>query len=217
MSQANAHETDRSVLTRTRFIAPIPKSDENEQFLSTGNFLLYPYSHGHVHITGRDINDEVDLKTGILSEPTGFDLAMAMWLYKKQREVVRRLGVYRGEYAPLHPAFAAGSDAACARRDGPLPAVVEDIVYTAEDDAVLKEWVRASLAQNWHGSGTCKMAPLRDGGVVGPDLGVHGVAALKVADLSVVPVNVAANTANLAFAIGEKAADIFARSLQISP
>lgn len=66
----------------------------------------------------------------------------------------------------------------------------------------------ASLAQNWHGSGTCKMAPLREG--------VHGVEALKIADLSVVPVNVAANTANLAFAIGEKAADIFARSLNIS-
>lgn len=60
------------------------------------------------------------------------------------------------------------------------------------------------------------MAPLREGGVVDPGLGVHGVEALKFADLSVVPVNVAAHTANLAFAIGEKAADIFARSLNVS-
>lgn len=216
MSQVNAYEIERSVLTSTRFIAPIPESDQNERFLSTGNFLLYPYSHGHIHITGQDVNDEVDLKTGILSEPSGFDLAMAMWLYKKQREVVRRLEVYRGEYAPLHPAFATDSDAACMKRDGPLPADVRDIVYTAGDNAVLEQWVRASLAQNWHGSGTCKMAPLYEGGVVGPDLGVHGVEALKIADLSVVPVNVAANTANLAFAIGEKAADIFTRSLNIS-
>lgn len=66
------------------------------------------------------------------------------------------------------------------------------------------------------GSGTCKMAPLSEGGVVNPNLGVHGVGALKIADLSVVPVNVAANTANLAFAIGEKAADIFARELNMS-
>lgn len=216
MSQANAHRTERFVLTGLRFIAPIPESDKNERFLSTGNFLLYPYSHGHIHITGQDVNDEVDLKTGILSEPSGFDLAMAMWLYKKQREVVRRLEVYRGEYAPLHPAFAANSDAACTKRDGPLPADVKDIVYTAGDNAVLEEWVRASLAQNWHGSGTCKMAPLGEGGVVDPGLGVHGVEALKIADLGVVPVNVAANTANLAFAIGEKAADVFARSLNMS-
>ncbi|KAL1872699.1 hypothetical protein Daus18300_004245 [Diaporthe australafricana] len=206
--------------TANGFIAPIPKSDENEQFLSTGNFLLYPYSHGQIHTTGQDTNDEIDLKTGILSEPSGFDLAMAMWLYKKQREVIRRLDVYRGEYAPLHPAFAADSDAACTKRDGPLPAgdikdIVKDIVYTAGDDAVLEQWVRASLAQNWHGSGTCKMAPLGEGGVVDAGLGVHGVKALKIADLSVVPVNVAANTANLAFAIGEKAADVFARSLNI--
>lgn len=210
------NRTEQFVLTGTRFVAPIPESDENEQFLSTGNFLLYPYSHGRIHITGPKINDEVDLKTGILSEPSGFDLAMAMWLYKKQREIVRRLDVYRGEYAPLHPPFAADSDAACIKRDGPLPADVKNISYTAEDDAVLKQWVRASLAQNWHGSGTCKMAPLGEGGVVDPNLGVHGVEGLKVADLSVVPVNVAANTANLAFTIGEKAADIFAKELAIS-
>lgn len=141
---------------------------------------------------------------------------MAMWLYKKQREIVRRLYVYRGEYAPLHPPFAADSDAACTKRDRPLPADVKDIVYTAEDDVVLKQWVRASLAQNWHGSGTCKMAPLSSGGVVDSSLGLHGVKGLKVADLSVVPVNVAANTANLAFTIGEKAADIFAKELAIS-
>lgn len=216
MSQADAHRSELFVLTGKRFIAPIPESDENEQFLSTGNFLLYPYSHGHVHITSSDVNDEVDLKTGILSEPSGFDLAMAVWLYKKQREIVRRLDVYRGEYAPIHPLFAADSDAACGKRDAPLPAEVKDIVYTAQDNAIIEQWVRASLAQNWHGIGTCRMAALSEGGVVDPSLGVHGVGALKVADLSVVPVNVAANTANMAFTIGEKAADIFAKELAMS-
>lgn len=54
------------------------------------------------------------------------------------------------------------------------------------------------MTQNWHGSGTCKVAPLCEGGVVDPGLGVHGVEALKIADLSVVPVNVAVNTVNLA-------------------
>lgn len=39
---------------------------------------------------------------------------------------------------------------------------------------------------------------------------------IKAADLSVVPVNVAANTVNLVFAIWEKAANIFARSLNFS-
>ncbi|RYP53516.1 hypothetical protein DL768_001553 [Monosporascus sp. mg162] len=180
----------------------------------TGNFLLYPYAHGHVHVKGPDINDGVDLITGILAEPDGFDLAMAMWLYKKQREIVRRLDVFRGEYEPLHPPFAAGSDAACKKIDGPLPPDVKDIVYSEADDVVLEQWVRASLAQNWHGSGTCKMGSPDNGGVVDENLSVYGVDSLKIADLSVVPVNLAANTANMAFTIGEKAGDIFASELK---
>jgi alcohol oxidase len=46
-------------------------------------------------------------------------------------------------------------------------------------------------------------------GVVDAELSVYGVKNLKVADLSIPPLNVAANTANTAIAIGEKAADIF--------
>lgn len=182
--------------------------------MSTGSFLLYPYGRGHVHITGPALEDDINLTTGILTDPHGFDLTMAMWLYKRQREIVRRLDVYRGEVVPIHPPFAADSDAACKKRDGPLPPDIADIVYTADDNEVLKNWVRGSLAQNWHGIGTCRMAPPGEGGVVDEHLGVYGVQGLKIADLSVVPVNMAANTANMAFTIGEKAGDIFANEIK---
>lgn len=46
-----------------------------------------------------------------------------------------------------------------------------------------------------------------------PSLSVHGVENLKIADLSIPPGNVAANTADTAFAIGEKAADLFIMEL----
>lgn len=138
---------------------------------------------------------------------------MAKWLYKKQREIVRRMPVYRGEVDFLHPGFTADSDAACKRRDGPLSSDVENIKYSSADDVVLEAWVRKSLAQNWHGSGTCRMAALDEGGVVNERLGVYGMQGLKIADLSVVPSNVGANTANMAFTIGEMAADIFAADL----
>jgi alcohol oxidase len=203
-----------TISTAGGFIAPIPEGDEDERFLSTGNFLLYPYAHGHVRITGPSPDDEIDLKTGILTDPAGFDLAMAKWLYKKQREVVRRLPVYRGEWAPIHPPFAADSEAVAKKLDGPLPEDVADISYTAEDEAVLDKWVVNNLSQNWHGIGTCKMAPEGEKGVVDPSLGVYGVQGLKVADLSIVPVNAACNTASVAFAIAEKAAVIFAKELQ---
>lgn len=91
-----------------------------------------------------------------------------------------------------------------------------DIAYSAEDDAVLERWIRENISTTWHSLGTCKMLP-RDGdgarGVVGASLSVYGVSGLKIADMSIVPGNVAANTNNTALAIGEKAADIFIREL----
>lgn len=138
---------------------------------------------------------------------------MAMWAYKKQREIARRLEVYRGETALLCPPFAEDSDAVCKKRDGPLPPDVKNIEYTGADDAVLKEWIRGTVGHCWHEIGSCKMALKEDGGVVDENLSVHGVESLRVVDLSVVPVNMAANTANMAFTIGEKAADIFAKDL----
>ncbi len=50
-------------------------------------------------------------------------------------------------------------------------------------------------------------------GVVDATLSVYGVRGLKVADLSIAPRNVAANTNNTAMAVGEKAADIFIKEL----
>jgi alcohol oxidase len=90
---------------------------------------------------------------------------------------------------------------------------VTDIKYSAEDDAVIEQWTRENVGTTWHSVGTCNMAPFDEGGVVGSNLSVHGVQNLKVADLSIPPKNVAANTANNAMVIGEKAADIFIQEL----
>ncbi|KAF8182059.1 hypothetical protein BJ912DRAFT_602165 [Pholiota molesta] len=53
------------------------------------------------------------------------------------------------------------------------------------------------------------------GGVVDDKLSVYGVRNLKVADLSIIPSNVGANTYNTTIAIGEKAALIIAAELGI--
>ena len=60
------------------------------------------------------------------------------------------------------------------------------------------------------------MLPRDKMGVVDPTLSVYGVRGLKVADLSIAPRNVAANTNNTALAVGEKAADIFIKELGLS-
>jgi choline dehydrogenase-like flavoprotein len=57
------------------------------------------------------------------------------------------------------------------------------------------------------------MAPFEKMGGVDASLNVYGVSGLKVCDLSIVPKNVAANTNNTAFLVGEKGADIIMREL----
>lgn len=121
--------------------------------------------------------------------------------------------MYRGEMAKCHPPFASNSGAACVALDAPLPADAPPIRYTPEDDRVLEKWIRENVGTTWHSLGTCKMLPREKGGVVDASLGVYGVQGLKIADLSVVPRNVAANTNHTALTVGEKAADIFIREL----
>lgn len=59
------------------------------------------------------------------------------------------------------------------------------------------------------------MKPRERGGVLDPRLNVYGVQGLKVADLSICPSNVGANTYSTALVIGEKAAVIIAEDLGI--
>jgi alcohol oxidase len=59
------------------------------------------------------------------------------------------------------------------------------------------------------------MKPREDKGVVDSRLNVYGTSNLKVADMSIAPSNVAANTYNTAIVIGERAAVLFAEELGI--
>lgn len=167
-----------------------------------------------MHITGPNLRDRLDFETGFFSDTHGIDIKVHVWLYKKQREIARRMEVYRGEVTSFHPPFPAGSEAACIETDGPLTSV-QDIKYTTKDDAILEKWLRENVGTTWHSLGTCKMAPLEKMGVVDEKLNVYGVEGLKIADLSIPPSNVASNTNNTALAIGEMAASIIIKELEL--
>ncbi|RYP51229.1 hypothetical protein DL768_003388 [Monosporascus sp. mg162] len=161
------------------------------------------------------------MRTGYLSDKHGFDMKAQIWAYKKQREVVRRMTIHRGEVSYRHPIFPPGSKAAYVLETGkdgtPLaPSALKNLEYASEDDAAIEDWIRHNITTCWHGIGTCKMAPKEQLGVVDEHLGVHDVHGLKVADLSIVPENVCANTMNTALVIGEKAADIFIQELGLA-
>ncbi|RFN42551.1 alcohol oxidase [Fusarium flagelliforme] len=194
------------------FITCFPGYDpdmQKEQYLGMSVFTSYPFSRGHVHIGGKSPSDPVDFDTGFLADADSIDVKKHIWGYKKQREVMRRMDCYRGEFASWHPPFPATSEAACVEVSEPLGKNIPPIRYTSEDDAIIEQFVREKVGSLWHSMGTCKMAPREKDGVVDERLGVYGLKRLKIADMSITPGNVGANTASTAFAIGEKAADLF--------
>jgi len=74
------------------------------------------------------------------------------------------------------------------------------------NDAELTEWLRATAMTTFHPVGSCKMGtdPLA---VVDPALKVHGIAGLRVADASIMPVISSGNTNAPAIMIGERCAE----------
>ncbi|KIJ11507.1 alcohol oxidase, partial [Paxillus involutus ATCC 200175] len=150
------------------------------KFITMGCYTLYPESIGTVHIgSGHDANAPLDFDPALFSNPA--DVPPLIMLYKKARELARRMPSYRGEVAFGHPQFAADSAAACKETDGPVPISAPDIVYSTEDDKAIEDFVRNVGQSTWHSLGTCAMKPREEGGVVDSRLNVYGVTGLKVA------------------------------------
>lgn len=75
--------------------------------------------------------------------------------------------------------------------------------------ADLERFVRRGADTIYHAAGSCRMGPPTDpSAVVGPDLRVHGLDGLRVADASIMPQVVNATTHAACVAIGEKGADL---------
>lgn len=193
---------------------------EQHQYVSMATYTAYPYSRGNVHVVSKDPFTPPSFNTGFLSHPA--DVKKLLWAYKKQREIIRRTNLFKAEVAVSHPKFPAGSKAALSNHHAAVKGgfgspeernKLPPIEYDAEDDAAIEDYIRSNMNTTWHSLGTCKMAPEESGGVVDKDLNVHGVTGLKLADLSICPENVGANTNNTALIVGEKAAVIIGREL----
>ncbi|KAL1942491.1 hypothetical protein VTO73DRAFT_6093 [Trametes versicolor] len=183
----------------------------------TGGFSMYPSGIGSVHITsGEDPHAPVDFVSGVFSSPD--DLAVMRHMYKRCREIGRRMSCFRGLYAPDHPTFPDGSAAHGPEALTGMPVDVHapDLVYTEEDDKAIDVILKSHILTAWHSNGTCTMKPRDQGGVVDPRLNVYGAQGLKVADVSICPANVSTNTYSTALTIGEKAAVLIAEELGIT-
>jgi choline dehydrogenase len=76
-------------------------------------------------------------------------------------------------------------------------------------DAALDAWMLRNVTTSHHSSSTCKMGPASDRMAVVDQFGkVHGLAGLRVADASIMPDCIRANTNVTTMVIGERIADL---------
>ena len=79
-------------------------------------------------------------------------------------------------------------------------------------DAALDEWLLRVVQTSHHVSSTCRMGASDDpGSVVDQEGRVHGVDGLRIADASIMPDCVRANTNCTSMAIGERIAELMRR------
>jgi choline dehydrogenase len=146
------------------------------------------FSRGSVSLEAADPDIDPVVEENMLDDPR--DVVRA-------RDVVRRLAVLAA-----HPAMAAIAEGVTFAETGLAMAEAAALPVDALDALMLEQ---AADAQ--HAAGTCRMTAFEDPrGVVDPDLGVKGIAGLRVADASIMPQDCRANTHFTCVMIGLMAA-----------
>jgi choline dehydrogenase-like flavoprotein len=164
-----------------------PKAPSIEVPFATGTSvrlcLLHPMSRGTVRLDLENHLRQPILDYRTASNPVDFDIHLAHVKYLRKMigtDTMRKYGAI--EVAP-------GS--------------------SIQSDAALMDYIKDSMTFSFmHPCCTAAMMPKSKGGVVGPDLRVHGAAGLRVVDMSVLPLLPSAHLSATAYAVGEKAADI---------
>ncbi len=144
---------------------------------------LRPESAGHLELRSGDMRDYPKIFPNYLATKTDRDTLV------EGIRIARRIA----RMSPLKEVIT--------EEYKPGPAMADD------DYDGLLDWARDNSTTIYHPTGTCKMG-VDDMAVVTPDLKVKGVEGLRVADASIMPIIVSANTNAPTIMIGEKASDL---------
>jgi choline dehydrogenase len=143
--------------------------------------LIYPKSVGELRLESADPTAAPAIDPKYFSDPS--DLEVLVTGVKQAREIAAT---------------------------GALKEILGKEIYPGPEvttDEQLRDNIRAGCNTIFHPVGTCKMGTGEDA-VVGPDLRVHGLRGLRVADASVMPKIIGGNTNAPTIMIAEKCADL---------
>lgn len=161
-----------------------PEVDKQRPSFTFITILVRPQSLGSVTLRSADVADAPVIRANYLS--CAADVEVQVNAVKLCRRI-------------------ASTDAMSEFFDG------ESLPGADKTDAELREYVRSHVSTIWHPVGTCKMG--KDAlAVVDPQLRVHGLEGLRVADASIMPSAVSSNPNAACFMIGEKTADLIRAS-----
>jgi choline dehydrogenase len=156
-----------------------------EHGLSLGAILLRPESRGRIRLASADPGVPPRIDVGSLEDPKGDDLrrlvAGVRWCQRLAMESSPLGRLVSGLIEP------------------PLP---------LDDDADIEAHIRRTAQTLYHPVGTCRIG--QDGlAVVDPQLRVHGIEGMRVADASVLPTLMRGHSAAAAMVVGERLAHEF--------
>ena len=150
--------------------------------VTIGPTLVTPRSRGTVTLRSADPSDHPLIDPNVLTEPEDVESMLA------GMELAREIA-HSGPYAQ-----------SLGKELFPGPDVT--------DRQALEDDLRQRVELIYHPVGTCRIGPADAGGVVDPDLRVHGIEGLRVVDASVMPVVPGGNTNAPTIMVAEKAADL---------
>ncbi|KAF7299908.1 Choline dehydrogenase [Mycena chlorophos] len=144
--------------------------------------LQHPFSRGSINIQSASVFDYPTINPNYLA--VGYDLDVMRAAFKYTRAIIGTqpmAGMLVGETSP-------GA--------------------SAGNDSAIDAYIGSTSGTEYHPIGTNSMMPLEYGGVVNTSLVVYGTANVRVVDVSVAPLHVAAHTMSTAYGIAERAADL---------